>query len=90
MLTQKKLKERVHKCYCELFSASTPSADFDKLLAEAEINEQGEKIIDYMAYELDMSRFDEILNSHTKGMSKLQRSQFSQTIYLGCSPKFKQ
>ena len=87
------LKEQVLNCYREMFAASTPSADFDELMANATINEHGQKEIPYMDYEISSEEFDKILdmflNDKKIKMTTLEKKVFSQTIHLGCSPKTK-
>lgn len=76
-------------CYRELYANSTPPVSFDKLLEEAEVNEDGQKVIDFRAHEISGDLFDEILNE-TMASYKIKKSMrdiFKRTIYLGCSPK---
>lgn len=78
-------------CYRELFKNSTPSADFDLLVEQAPINEFGQKVIDFMSYEIEESKCDQIILDTIKKhkISKYDRKPFRTTILLGCSPKFK-
>lgn len=89
MATQKKLAEIVEYILVELYANSTPTADFHKLVKEAEINERGEKVIDYNAYEIEQEKAQEILDKHTKKLSRLEKQAVRINIWLGCSPKFK-
>jgi hypothetical protein len=79
------------ECYTELFVNSTPSANFKELMDNAEINEKGQKVIDFMAYEIEEEKYDEIIelmiNKHKFKGYMIQ--MFKNTIALGCSPKFK-
>lgn len=84
-------KELMH-CYRQLFAHSTPAASFDELVENAKVNEVGQKQIDFMAYEIDESVADEIIEQTIKDFKikpKYVQQQFRTTIYLGCSPKFK-
>lgn len=89
MATQKKLAEIVEYILVELYANSTPTADFHKLVKEAEINERGEKVIDYNAYEIEQEKAQEILDKHTKKLSRLEKQSVRINIWLGCSPKSK-
>ena len=75
-------------CYRELFAKSEPPADFDELVANATINERGEKVIPFMNYEIDNDLLLEIIDKHSKRLrTKWKRQRFIGTILLGCSPK---
>jgi len=80
----------INECYSDLFKYSTPSADFEELVRNANVNELGEKVIPFMDYEIDKVLFEEIVNSCMKKFNingyRLQLTKNS--IYLGCSPKF--
>jgi hypothetical protein len=77
--------------YRQLYKASTPSADFDKLMEEAEINEWGQKAIPYMDHEIEENVYERILTDVLKAhrVSVGRRQIFRQTVAMGCSPKFK-
>jgi hypothetical protein len=77
--------------YQKLYAASEPSANFDTLVENAPLNEFGQKEIPYMDYELDEDTFKTIVEDTLKKhkVSKYKRQIFRNTIYLGCSPKFK-
>jgi hypothetical protein len=86
-----KLEKVVLHCYKELYKMSTPSADFDELVKNASINQFGQKEIPYMDYEIEEALFHSILH---KVLSKYKLDtwdidRIKNTIYLGCSPKFK-
>jgi len=78
-------------CYKELYKNSTPSADFQELMDKAELNNRGQKIINFNDYEIHPDDFDLILENTLKKhkISKTIQQTFKNTIYLGCSPKFK-
>lgn len=87
----KKEDRILHKIYKDLYKASTPSADFDELLANATLNELGQKTIDFMAYEISEKDFNEILESNLKSIRepKYRKQMYRNTVLWGCSPKFK-
>jgi hypothetical protein len=89
--TEKQLAKIVMDCYREMFKQSTPSADFDELLDKAELNEFGQKVIDFMSYELEEEKFEEILTSTIKSnkLNEYDAKRVSVNVYLGCSPKTK-
>lgn len=81
----------IHETYELLFKASEPSVDFNDLLANATINEEGEKVIPFLDYEIDEDLEREILaNQSIKyKLNVLEDRQFKVTIILGASPKTK-
>lgn len=87
----KKEEAIIWDIYRDLFKEATPSADFDKLVEKAPIDDMGRKDINFMDYEIEESVFDKILNKHLKGrrITKLKQRMFRNTILMGCSPKFK-
>lgn len=77
--------------YRRVYAVSEPPADFDELVANAELNERGEKVIKFLEYECEESVmqqiFDEIMAKYKiKGQ---RQKQFSFSFWLGCSPKSK-
>lgn len=86
-----KEEEAMRECYRKLYKASTPSADFDELVNNASIDENGQKVIDFMAYEICEYEFSEIMSNVIKEykIRKHRQDLFKNTILLGCSPKFK-
>ena len=85
----------IYDTYVELYKNSEPSADFDELLKYAKdnniVDRTGRYIIPYMDYEIDKDKMDKIVQSFIKKhkMKKHTASQYSFSIYLGCSPKTK-
>ena len=77
--------------YRKLYKASTPPADFDELMNNAPIDENGKKVIDFMAHEICEYEFSEIMSNIIKEYKIRSHRQdlFKNTILLGCSPKFK-
>lgn len=91
MYATAKEEEAMRECYRKLYKASTPSADFDELVNNASIDENGQKVIDFMAYEICEYEFSEIMSDVIKEYKIRSHRQdlFKNTILLGCSPKFK-
>ena len=82
------LQDAVLDCYRELYKKATPSADFDELVANAPLNNEGKKVIDYNAYKLDRFTYEDIVEKHIK-KNKLKgpiARGFSIEMYLGCGP----
>jgi hypothetical protein len=80
------------ECYRRLYKASEPSADFDELLKDAPTNEKGQKVIDFMAYEISIDAYNEIVNGIVKEfkIKPYYRAEiFRRTMAFGASPKFK-
>jgi len=91
MMKQEKIDNAITECYRRLFKASTPQADFDKLVEEAETNERGQKVIPYMDYEIEEDVMYNIVEDIIEEYKfpKYLKDSFKTTIYLGCSPKTK-
>lgn len=90
-MKKKNWNKIIHETYELLFKASEPPADFNELLNNAVINEDGKKDIGFMNYEIDEDIMSDIMlkQSDKYKMSKLEQRSFSISIYLGCSPKSK-
>jgi len=77
-------------CFRELFAKSTPKGDFDELLANATINERGEKVIPFMDYEIDDGLLHDIIEKYTIQVKpRWKRIGFKNGVLLGPSPKSK-
>ena len=83
---QDKIKKKFHDIMRELYLKATPSADWDKMLEEAPIMEDGRKFIDYENHYLDSDQMSEIVDRHLKGMRKYNQRDLRFLIYLGASP----
>jgi len=91
-MTSKSIDKALMHCYRELFANATPSASFDELLKNATINERGQKEIPFLDYEIEESKFDEIIDDTIKVYKikgSILKQSFKNTILFGCSPKFK-
>lgn len=77
--------------YRKVYALSEPPADFDELVANAELNERGEKDIKFMNYECDemvmQQIFDETMEKYK--IKPYRQKIFSFSFWLGCSPKSK-
>lgn len=84
-------KEILWEMYRLAFRASTPSADFDELVANAVMNERGQLEIPFLDYECDEDTLQQIVDDTMKKykIPTWRRKQFSVAFYLGCSPKTK-
>jgi hypothetical protein len=91
MKATNKEEQAFHECYQLLYENSEPKADFKKLVEEAEFNQQGQKVIDFNAYEIEEEKFFEILEDVIKRykIKSFRAQAFRNAILLGCSPKFK-
>jgi len=91
-MTNKNTHNAIMHCYRELFANATPPASFDELLKNATINDRGQKEIPFLDYEIEESKFDEIIADTIK-IYKIKgailKQSFRFTILMGCSPKFK-
>jgi len=88
---EKKLFDAAMNCYRELYKEATPSADFDELVANAPVNEQGQKVVDYNAYRLSREKYEEIVEAHIKKnkLKAYEAKGFRIEMYLGCGPSSK-
>jgi phosphotransferase system IIA component len=91
MWRTKKIDEAIYECYIQLYKNSEPTADFQKLVDEAHINERGQKIIDFNSYEISEKKYYEIIECilKEKKLSKFEKTIVKNSVALGCSPKFK-
>jgi len=90
-MKKEKLDIAMMHCYRQLFAHSSPPADFDKLVEDAELNSFGQKVIPFMDYELSEDIFNDLMEKTISDFKipKGYRDVFKRSILLGCSPKFK-
>jgi len=91
-MTNKNIDKALMHCYRELFANSTPATSFDELLKNSTTNERGQREIPFMDYEIEESKFDEIIDDTIKVYKikgTILKQSFKNTILFGCSPKFK-
>ena len=83
-MAKKNLDNAMMHCYRELYANATPPASFT-------VNEQGQKVIPFLDYEIEEDMFEEIVTDTIK-IYKINKSFLKQafrfTIMMGCSPKF--
>ena len=89
MSKKKTLTDVMFDLYRELYKKAMPSADFDELYTNAEINEDGQKVIHYMDYYLDRDEYNAIVEKYVnrfkrRGESFINGLRFE--AYLGCGP----
>jgi hypothetical protein len=91
-LSSKKIDRIINDIYREIYANAEPPADWDKMLAEAEINDRGQKVIPFDDYEITNKKLQEIIDKHMNKnkISKYYRDKFNFEIWLGCSPRTKQ
>lgn len=89
--SQKKLFEIAMDIFRELYANSTPKGNFDELLENAPIMEDGKKYIPFDEYEIDKDMMCSIVNFHMKSnkLTKYEKNIMKHEIYLGPSPKIK-
>lgn len=89
-MINKKIDKAIMECYTELYKHSTPQADFEELVKNAEIID-GVKVIPFMDYEIEEELMDKIIKETFKKykLPKYMEARFRVSIYLGCSPKRK-
>ena len=78
--------------YRHLYANATPPANFDKLLEESQLNQYGERVIDFMAYEIEKEVYDKIMEDTIKTFKikhRIMKNAFRFSIDLGCSPRIK-
>jgi len=68
--------------YREAYKKSEPSADFDKLIKSGEAKQPQF----FMKYYIPEKILTEIIDKHTKGLSKYDKHRVETAILLGCSP----
>ena len=88
-MTTEKLIQKVMNIYTEMYAQATPSADFNELLENAEINELGQKVIPFNDYILDAKIGDEIIRKHCRWLRDWDKKVIEFNVYLGCMPKYK-
>ena len=90
-MTTKKLVEALYEAYRRAYKVSTPSADFDQLLNDAEIDEHGRKVIPYMEYECEEAVMTKILDDVIKeyNIKHIDEKAMRFSFWLGCGPKTK-
>jgi ABC-type iron transport system FetAB permease component len=85
----KKEDKILWEIYKRLFAASTPKGDFEELVANAIIDDEGRRHIPFMDYVIEQDVMDNIIETVLKEnrVRKDQRGKYKTSVYLGCSPK---
>lgn len=91
MTSSKKIKDIVWDIYRDLYAHSEPQGDFDMLVDNAPIMDDGRKYIPYDDYEIEQDVMMEIINRHLSlhKLRKIDKQSIRASILLGCSPKTK-
>lgn len=88
---RKSLTDVVLDIYRELYKNATPSADFDKLVEQASVDQRGRKVIPYMNCYLDKDKYEKIVDKWIKRYRR-RGEAFTNGIkfeaYLGCGPSY--
>jgi hypothetical protein len=81
----------LHEIYRRAFAASEPPGDWDKLLENATVNQNGQKEIPFMDYECEEETMESIFENVMKEFKvpRWRRRAFHASFMLGCSPKTK-
>lgn len=89
--SQKKLFEIAMDIFRELYANSTPKGNFDELVENAPIMEDGKKYIPFDDYEIEEDVMRDIVSSYMKAnkLTKYEKDIMRCEIYLGPSPKIK-
>ncbi len=87
--SKKNLEVIVNEIYKQLYLNSTPKADWEELKSSSPKSELGIEI-PYNNYSIDKELMDSIIQKYTKGLSTHNKNRIKITIYLGCSPRFKE
>lgn len=88
-MKKSKVEMAVWHCLRQLYANATPPANFDELIEKADVNEQGQKVIDFMAYYVEKSKFEEIVQQTIKDFKlkkEMEIRDFKFLVYLGPSP----
>lgn len=91
MPRSKKVKddEILNELYRLSFAASTPPGNWDELLENSPVGEDGRKLIPFMDYECSDEKMQEIFETTMKKykVPPYKVKAFSFSFWLGCSPR---
>lgn len=90
-MRQSREEKIVFDFYRRIYKAATPSADFDELFANAPLDDDGRRHIDYNAYEVEEEIMEQIIKDIFKQyrVPVYRRKAFLFEFHLGASPKTK-
>lgn len=91
MVSNKKIEKILKEAYTLAFKESTPSAVFESLVDNANVNNRGEKEIPFNDYVLSEDKQDLILKSLKEkyNLSNVDFNKLKINYTLGCSPRYK-
>ena len=83
-----KINKVIKNCYVEIYSKSSPSADFNELLEKAPNNLFGQKVIDFNSYEVKETTFNEIVDNICKiyKLTKKEKEYVLRNLLFGAIP----
>lgn len=89
-MNYKKIDNVIRLCYIEIYKNSIPYADFEELLENAPLDNNGKKIINFNDYEIKNKTFYEIMNKICKDnkVTKKEKESISIHLHLGATPRF--
>jgi hypothetical protein len=90
-MKESKIDEILYQMYKRVYAISTPVGDFDKLMEEAEINDEGKKVIPFWDYTIDEKECKQVIEEIFKEykVKDYYRQRFINTFMLGACPEFK-
>lgn len=85
-----RLKNLVLDTYRELYKNCTTPVDFDELVENATVDEEGKKVIPYDKYYIPKALYNEIVdrNMNKMRLTKQEKTSFRFEMYLGCGPTY--
>lgn len=88
-MRRKKLDDIILDVYRELYANCTTPCNFDDLVKNASIDENGRKIIPYDEYEIDDTLMRNIIESHMikHKLKKWEKDNVRFNVLLGVAPK---
>lgn len=84
--------ELLHELFRRVYRVSSPPANYDELLENAEVNERGQKVIPFDDYECSIDVMEEVLKQFFIDYnitSEWDKRRFSYSYWLGPTPKTK-
>ncbi len=87
-MRDKKLLIIIENIYRDLYKETDPVGDWDNMVATKETEQE----FFFTNYTIDKKRCDEIIeaNFNKKRLADYEKQMIRNTIYLGCSPTFKE
>lgn len=88
-MKKNKVEMAAWHCLRQLYANATPPANFDELVEKADVNERGQKVVDFMSYYVDKDLFEEIVKQTIKDFKlkkEIELRDFKFLVYLGPSP----